>query len=116
VLDRSFLLPLNRSEGPPIVLVLELVLVLGFSWVGPKISKIENPSAALPIPTWLHRKCKPRGRGLAQQVNAYLALAPSLDLEDLAKKFVRLSIFLERRLHYSPRVPSPLTPHEGDQQ
>ena len=51
VLDRSFLLPLNRSEVPQIVLVLELVLVLGFSWVGAKISKIENPSAALLIPT-----------------------------------------------------------------
>jgi hypothetical protein len=59
VLDRSFLLPLNRSEAP-IVLVLELVLVLGFSWVGAKISKIENPSAALAIPTWPHRECKPQ--------------------------------------------------------
>ena len=47
VLDRSFLLPLNRSEAP-------IVLVLGFSWVGAKISKIENPSAALAIPTWPH--------------------------------------------------------------
>jgi hypothetical protein len=45
---------------PPIVLVLELVLVLGFSWVGAKISKIENPSAALAIPTWPHRDCKPQ--------------------------------------------------------
>jgi len=51
VLDRSFLLPLNRSEAP---IVLVLVLVLGFSWVGAKISKIENPSAALAIPTWPH--------------------------------------------------------------
>jgi hypothetical protein len=41
---------------PPIV----LVLVLGFSWVGAKISKIENPSAALAIPTWPHRECKPQ--------------------------------------------------------
>ena len=43
---------------PPIALVLELVL--GFTWVGAKITKIENPSAALPIPTWPHRKCKPQ--------------------------------------------------------
>jgi hypothetical protein len=39
---------------------LQFVLVLGFSWVGAKISKIENPSAALAIPTWPHRECKPQ--------------------------------------------------------
>jgi hypothetical protein len=53
VLDRPFLLPLNRSEAP-------IVLVLELSWVGAKISKIENPSAALAIPTWPHRECKPQ--------------------------------------------------------
>jgi hypothetical protein len=57
VLDRSFLF-LSIVLRPPIVLV--LVLVLGFSWVGAKISKIENPSAALAIPTWPHRECKPQ--------------------------------------------------------
>ena len=53
MLDRSFLLPLNRSEVPPIVLVLELVLVLGFSWVGAKISKIENPQPPCQSPLGL---------------------------------------------------------------
>jgi len=47
-LDRSFLLPLNRSEVPPIV----LVLVLEFSWVGAKISKIERPRPPFHVLRW----------------------------------------------------------------
>ena len=57
VLDRSFLLPLNRSEAPnrtrPRARSRRILL-------RSENIKDREPSAALPIPTRPHRKCKPQ--------------------------------------------------------